>query len=706
MSKLGDLIVRLFLDKKDYEKGLSSAKSQTSGFGNVLKKIWSTAVAKIGAAAVAVKGYIKIQNELAHTTQTLGDAWDRNVAGMKEAWETFKNSLATSDFSGLVGRMNEAYQAASDLAKAEDAIGEAQTAAAIESARHLEENISLMEQARNSTLDAFDRISAITKLQENIESEHKGLVEAFGKAGEEAIDLFLVKAQKGLQSNDITDEMREDVLDFLVWMGNQGDNFLEASQILDLETEINNLGTAISQNFAKGIDTTAQQEAVKQLREKLAALTKEYVKNGGEESKLNMLRGYNAAITDRLRKKIEQYIPAAMQQANAAKSQTLRFTNLRNSILGSAKSLSVFNKLLGALPESLKEKLNIQGAKDYTGEIDAEVKAILDMQSKLANGAIGGDGGGGGKTYGSRTAQGKYQESLKKIREEWEKYDRWSKSKDARIQDEARKLYEKLSKDAGSYYAYLLKERKKFYDKLDAGKKLSAVEKDQLEILNEEILKASPFKDVKWDNVKLEKFKDDVVDLTDALEDLGDLDIDMPLPDPHGMFETLDEWVKWMEECRDKAKELSEDFRRSIASGFSAGIEELMEGLMGVQEINAGSVMKALLTPLAESVISAGEMIMAQGIATEAFKTSLTSLNGYAAIAAGAALIAAGSAAKAGLAAIAKGGAASSAAVDAAGASSSGIEKYRTELTIYVSGKLSGSDIILSGQKTLDSWGR
>jgi hypothetical protein len=57
--------------------------------------------------------------------------------------------------------------------------------------------------------------------------------------------------------------------------------------------------------------------------------------------------------------------------------------------------------------------------------------------------------------------------------------------------------------------------------------------------------------------------------------------------------------------------------------------------------------MNALLTPLAEACIKIGELVMAAGIASDAFKNSLS--NPYTAIAAGAALMAVGALAKAGI---------------------------------------------------------
>lgn len=98
--------------------------------------------------------------------------------------------------------------------------------------------------------------------------------------------------------------------------------------------------------------------------------------------------------------------------------------------------------------------------------------------------------------------------------------------------------------------------------------------------------------------------------------------------------------------------ELNEHFNQSVVAGISGGVQALVDALMGVEGASIGTVVQALLTPMADALVKAGEMIIAEGIAVEAFKESLKSLNGIAAIAAGGTLVAVASAVKAGLAAI------------------------------------------------------
>lgn len=165
-----------------------------------------------------------------------------------------------------------------------------------------------------------------------------------------------------------------------------------------------------------------------------------------------------------------------------------------------------------------------------------------------------------------------------------------------------------------------------------------------------------------------------------------------------------------LKEANENALALGEEFHSAIIDGYVDGIQELMDQLAGLSDANPGAIFQALLTPLADMAVQEGKILMASGLGIEAIKTALESLNGVAAIVAGAALISLGSAAKSGLAAIAQGGSAGGYATYGAQGGGTmgtgGASTIATEMTINVTGRLDGRDIVLSGQRTLNQWGR
>lgn len=173
----------------------------------------------------------------------------------------------------------------------------------------------------------------------------------------------------------------------------------------------------------------------------------------------------------------------------------------------------------------------------------------------------------------------------------------------------------------------------------------------------------------------------------------------------------LTEWNQFYDkfkEDQERMQDLLMMFRDAVVEGFSAGCQEFMDQMMGLEELNPGKIVQALLTPLADMAIKEGEILIAQGIGVEACKKALESLNGYAAIVAGTALVAIGAAAKSGLAALARSGGSATATTSysSAGTSAAQTQTIQTEMTVYVTGRLSGSDILLSGQKTQNNWNR
>ncbi len=168
----------------------------------------------------------------------------------------------------------------------------------------------------------------------------------------------------------------------------------------------------------------------------------------------------------------------------------------------------------------------------------------------------------------------------------------------------------------------------------------------------------------------------------------------------------------------DKTREKSEEVGRAITENLVSAIEDGLVGsfdalsdvMAGVTDGGMEQVVKALLEPLADMAIKAGTLILMSGTAVEALKESLVSFFGGSAIVAGAALIGVGVAAKAGLAAIGNKGSGATSVTSYGGSSAygagTGAGTLSAELTVNVRGVVKGSDIILSGQNTLNEWNR
>ena len=159
-----------------------------------------------------------------------------------------------------------------------------------------------------------------------------------------------------------------------------------------------------------------------------------------------------------------------------------------------------------------------------------------------------------------------------------------------------------------------------------------------------------------------------------------------------------------MKKDTEAAGQIAGMFDSLISNTVANSIEYLTDALAGVGDMDTKSIVAALLMPFADMAIAAGTIIATTGTAIESLKTALMTTLGTGAIAAGAALIAVGVGAKAGLKALAGGGkkastqaANSTSFVGGAGGFNTAQSMQSPQLNLV--GVLKGSDIYLSVQK-------
>lgn len=193
-----------------------------------------------------------------------------------------------------------------------------------------------------------------------------------------------------------------------------------------------------------------------------------------------------------------------------------------------------------------------------------------------------------------------------------------------------------------------------------------------------------------------------------AIEDIGFDPIEtVPIHFDFSQYdEELDNLVANWKQAYDDIAAINSMIEQSIAQSISGGVQALTDMIAGVEGAGFSNVLGAIVEPIAGMMMQLGEMLISEGIAIEAFKTSLASLNGGVAIAAGAALIATASVLRSGIQALGNTAGASTATTYSGGAASAGVQNIQSEMTIYVEGKISGSDIVLVGNKTIKNWGR
>lgn len=161
-----------------------------------------------------------------------------------------------------------------------------------------------------------------------------------------------------------------------------------------------------------------------------------------------------------------------------------------------------------------------------------------------------------------------------------------------------------------------------------------------------------------------------------------------------------------LEDRMQKAEELNNMLSDSIASSISDSTQAFSDMLFGLDDADASAVLGALLQPFANMAKQLGEMLIVEGMGISAFKESMKSLDPAVAIAAGAALVALGAALSSGIQALGKSGGSSAMSSSTGSSASATNENISTEMTVYVKGKISGKDILISGDNARSYYGR
>ena len=168
------------------------------------------------------------------------------------------------------------------------------------------------------------------------------------------------------------------------------------------------------------------------------------------------------------------------------------------------------------------------------------------------------------------------------------------------------------------------------------------------------------------------------------------------------------EAVEWQAGWIDLMAEGAQMLEDAMITSLGNALQAVTDMMFGLRDADAKAVLAAFIAPFGDMMKNMGSMIMSYGISMEAFKKAFS--NPYAAIAAGAGLMAIGALISSGASRIASGsmggGGGSTASYAGTSSSSPELQNYESTLTVYVEGRVSGSDIILAGQNQQNKWNR
>lgn len=742
MGKIGDLWVKLKLKADEYKKGLENAKKETKDFGTWVQANWLKVTAGIAAATAAIKTFSKgvaIIADFEKANSVLAGVLGKTVAEIK----------ALSDSAEMLGR-STAFTATqvtglqTELAKL--GFGEGQIMsmqkAVLNFATALGVDLSEAASFTGATLrtfglkasDAEDALNVLAVASDKSALGFSALSTAMPIVGPVAKSLGFslrdtstllgVLANSGFDASSAATALRNiflyladsssklskaigkpvktlpDLLDGLDKLKSQGISVGEALELTDKRavSAFNTLidGTASARELRSALDdVNGAVDAKAQAQIDNISGSVSLLKSAWEGLILGMKnsKGVIKSVLDMLTRTLEKvaglfrgtrvqnyqetYADAATNVYKGGGKEEAE-TYMQNQLKAkqnkvaelqalSQETVSPFESTPTAAARAAKRKL-----KDAQEQLEGMKAAYAAVADQIANDAV---------TDAVNTAGDGGTETADALLEAFKK----ALSKD-KVQDAMAQFRAQAAEEAEAIAA-----DEAFQSMSDP---LEEFEKSHAELLDRLNHKQQIFADMSQDAyAKAAKAAYDyAIDEHSAL-DLANEAAQTALDNLHA--------------SQEKSAQIGDLLSQTIAAALSDSTQAFTDMLFNLEGADASAVLGALLQPFANMAKQLGEMLIIEGLGIKDFKLALKTLNPYVAIAAGTALIALGATLSSGIKALGSSGGSSAMSSGSSATSNANSDTtISTEMTIYVKGKISGKDILISGDNAKKYYGR
>ena len=160
----GDMLMKLLLNTKDFDGKIGKSKKEVQGLGGVGKAAMGELAGFLGkvtaAAGLAVGGF-ELFNKAIDSSQTLTDAWGRNMEVAKVGLDNFIYSIANADFTTFNNGLSEMAQKAREMYDAYDQLANTVMSTNFSTTLDQSRYRQLMVKARDKSLSPEERQAAL-----------------------------------------------------------------------------------------------------------------------------------------------------------------------------------------------------------------------------------------------------------------------------------------------------------------------------------------------------------------------------------------------------------------------------------------------------------------------------------------------------------------------------------------------------------------
>lgn len=398
---LGRMIYELVMDTGELEKGADRAKKElsevataatasSSNMGSAVGAMSTKFMASVGIVTTLGAAAGKVIMDAVRSTQKLGDAYNREIEGLKSAYESFVRSLASGEgWRDLIRNMARSYETGRQVADILDEIFERQNSLSIVESKYAIAIAEANRQMRDTSLSDEERLAAA----DEVISKYQELGVAMEDIARQNADAAreVLRNATGMTDQEITfviDNYNENrkVLQ-------QAMDYLKESKRLEDEAEKARLAHQKTPGYlaAQWWDTKSRMEAAQRLKEEYEVNTEETVKWAAQawekynRSNDEIVASYTQAVIDINRAQsgaIQSSIRANTTKGTITEEIRRRTESEVKAREDAAQTLSELERRLAMSVEEASIEGMVEGRARKLAEIELDRRRTIDAIDK------------------------------------------------------------------------------------------------------------------------------------------------------------------------------------------------------------------------------------------------------------------------------------------------------------------------------------
>jgi hypothetical protein len=287
--------------------GTQKAEGVMVSWGSAIKIGLMGALASLGQKVLSTVGDLFSLEKIISTTQTTGDKYQATMAGLEGAFDQFRRTLATMDFSNFLQNITEAYEVSKKVAEMLDELFERQNSFKIQNVETMAVIEDLYETMNNVNKTYAERQAAGEKIKELTEKD-AALQKEILQQEADAYKLKLVSVTK----------MKDEEIDFLIVKYNENKKILnQASELIKLESELSYMQKNRVKNVGETTVTLYSDEEINSVKNRINDFKK---LNQGVDEAAKILGKYNLANDGIISKFVDTTVKVMSVEVEAQKS--------------------------------------------------------------------------------------------------------------------------------------------------------------------------------------------------------------------------------------------------------------------------------------------------------------------------------------------------------------------------------------------------